>query len=123
MYVLESLYGNFRSELTFNGYRERDVHVVVSVDEDVFHDHLQKLFASLGGQLAQTLTASPSGIANANGLTNMVYSYKWLANDTEIEGETSSTNTLQASVNGKVVTVRVAFTDDDGLYLGVCQTV
>ena len=53
----------------------------------------------------------------------MVYSYQWLADDTEIDGATSSTYTLQASVNGKVITVRVAFTDDDGLHLGVCQTV
>ena len=57
-------------------------------------------------QVGQTLTASPSCIADANGLT------KWLANDTEIDGPTSSTYTLQASVNGKVITVRVAFTDD-----------
>ena len=68
----------------------------------------------------QTSTASTSGIANANRLTNIVYSYRWLANDAEIEGATSSTYPLQAAVNGKVITVRVAFTDD-GLYLGVSK--
>ena len=47
-------------------------------------------------------------------LTSVSYSYRWLADDTEIEGATSSTYTLQASDNGKVVKVRVTFTDDGG---------
>ena len=44
----------------------------------------------------------------------MAYSYQWLADDTEIDGATSSTYTLQSSDNGKVIKVQVTFTDDDG---------
>ena len=65
-------------------------------------------------QVGQTLTASTSGISDDDGLTNVIYSYQWLADDTEIDGATSSTYTLQASDNGKVIKVRVTFTDDAG---------
>ena len=65
-------------------------------------------------QVGQTLTASTSGISDADGLDNVSYSYQWLADDTEIDGATSSTYTLQASDNGKVIEVRVTFTDDAG---------
>ena len=69
---------------------------------------------TIGGtaQVGQTLTASTSSIADADGLTNVTYSYQWLADDTEIEGATSSTYTLQTSDNGKAIKVRVTFTDD-----------
>ena len=66
-------------------------------------------------QVGETLTADTSGIANVDGLDNATYSYQWLSSrDTEIEGATSSTYTLQASDEGKVITVRVTFTDDAG---------
>ena len=65
-------------------------------------------------QVGQTLTASTSDIADANGLTNVSYNYQWLADDTDISGATSSTYTLQSSDNGKVIKVRVTFTDDAG---------
>ena len=65
-------------------------------------------------QVGQTLTADTSGISDADGLTNVAYSYQWLADDTEIDGATSSTYTLQSSDNGKVIKVQVTFTDDDG---------
>ena len=64
--------------------------------------------------MGQTLTASTSGIADTDGLTNPSYSYQWLADDTEIDGATSSTYTPQASDNGKVIKVRVSFSDDQG---------
>ena len=64
-------------------------------------------------QVGQSLTASTSGISDSDGLTNVSYSYQWLADDTEIDGATSSTYTLQASDNGKVIKVRVSFTDDE----------
>ena len=63
-------------------------------------------------QVGQTLTASTSGISDADGLTNVSYSYQWLADDTEIDGATSSTYTVQSSDNGKVIKVRVDFRDD-----------
>ena len=63
-------------------------------------------------QVGQTLTASTTGISDDDGLDNVSYSYQWLADDTEIDGATSSTYTLQATDNGKVIKVRVTFTDD-----------
>ena len=65
-------------------------------------------------QVGQTLTASTSGISDPDGLTNVTYSYQWLADDTEIDGATSSTYMVQSSDNGKVIKVQVTFTDDAG---------
>ena len=65
-------------------------------------------------QVGQTLTASTSGIADADGLIIVSYSYQWLADDTEIDGATSSTYTVQTSDNGQVIKVRVTFEDDAG---------
>ena len=63
-------------------------------------------------QVGQTLTAITTGISDSDGLTNVTYSYQWLADDAEISGATSSTYTVQSSDNGKVIKVRVTFTDD-----------
>ena len=63
--------------------------------------------------VGQILTADTSGISDADGLTNVAYSYQWLADDTEIDGATRSTYTLQSSDNDKVIKVQVTFTDDD----------
>ena len=63
-------------------------------------------------QVGQTLTASTSGISDADGLSNVTYSYQWLADDTEIDGATSSSYTVQSSDEDKVIKVRVTFTDD-----------
>ena len=65
-------------------------------------------------QVGQTLTASTSDIADTDGLTNVSYSYQWLADDTEIDGATSSTYTVQSTDTDKVIKVRVTFTDDVG---------
>ena len=45
-------------------------------------------------QVGETLTASTTGITDANGLTNVFYTYQWLADDTEIANATASTYTL-----------------------------
>ena len=63
-------------------------------------------------QVGETLTASTSGIADADGLTNVSYSYQWLAGGSDIAGATGSTYTLTAGEQGKTVQVRVTFTDD-----------
>ena len=67
-------------------------------------------------QVGLTLTASTSGIADANGLTNVSYSYQWISNDgatdSEIAGATNSNYTLQTTDNGKTIKVQVTFTDD-----------
>ena len=65
-------------------------------------------------QVGQTLTAGTTGISDSDGLTNVSYSYQWLADDSEIDGATSSTYTVQTTDNGKVIKVQVTFTDDGG---------
>ena len=62
--------------------------------------------------MGETLTASTTGISDDDGLTNVTYSYQWLADDTEIDGATSSTYTVQSTDNGRVIKVRVDFRDD-----------
>ena len=65
-------------------------------------------------QVGQTLLASTSGIADADGVANATFSYQWVADDTEISGATGSTYTLVAGDAGKAIKVRVSFTDDAG---------
>ena len=63
-------------------------------------------------QVRETLTADITGIADADGLSNVQYEYQWLADDAEIGGATGLTYTLVAADEGKVIKVRVSFTDD-----------
>ena len=69
-------------------------------------------------QAGETLTADTSGIADADGLTNVSFSYQWIRNDgttdTDIQGATSSTYTLSDADEGKTIKVRVSFTDRGG---------
>ena len=65
-------------------------------------------------QVAETLTADTSGIADEDGLDNATFSYQWLADDAEIESATSVTYTLAEDDEGKTIKVRVSFTDDAG---------
>ena len=69
-------------------------------------------------QVGETLTADTSGIADADGLANVSYSYQWVSNDgtsdTNIAGATDSGYTLSAADEGKVIKVKVSFTDDEG---------
>ncbi len=63
-------------------------------------------------QVGETLEANTSGIADADGLSNVQYEYQWLADDADINGATGSTYTLTDSDEGKAAKVRVSFTDD-----------
>ena len=65
-------------------------------------------------QVGETLTADTSGIADADGLTNVSYSYQWVAGGTDLGGATGSTYALTASEQGEIIQVRVSFTDDAG---------
>ena len=65
-------------------------------------------------QVGETLTAGITSIADADGLSGVVYNYQWLADDTEIDGATGSTYTVQSSDAGKPIKVQVTFTDDAG---------
>ena len=85
-----------------------------SREETIVGNHAPTGAPTISGteQVGQTLTASTAGISDADGLTDPNYGYQWLADDTEIDGATSSTYKVQASDNGKVIKVRVYFTDD-----------
>ena len=79
-------------------------------------------------QVGQTLTADTSAIDDADGLTNVSYSYRWTASKTVIDentgtsltviallsGDTSSTYTLVPADAGYTFQVNVSFTDDEG---------
>ena len=69
-------------------------------------------------RVGETLTASASGIADTDGLTNAAFAWQWIANDgtsdTDIAGATGSTYTLTSAEAGKTIKVRVSFTDDAG---------
>ena len=67
-------------------------------------------------QVGQSLVADTSGIDDADGLTNVSYSYQWIRSDgntdTDIAGATGSTYTLVSADVGKAIKVKVSFTDD-----------
>ena len=69
-------------------------------------------------QVGETLTTDTSGIADADGLTNVSYGYQWIRNDgstdTDIQDATGSSYTLVDADEGKTIKVEVSFTDDGG---------
>ena len=69
-------------------------------------------------RVGETLTASTSGIMDADGLTNVTYSYQWIRVDggteTAISGATASTYIAQRADMSKQLKVEVSFTDDAG---------
>ena len=69
-------------------------------------------------QVGQTLTASTTGIADANGLTTPTYTYQWIrvdgTDEADIASENSSTYTLVDADLGKTLKVKVTFDDDLG---------
>ena len=66
--------------------------------------------------MGEELTASTSGIADDDGLTNVSYSYQWIrsdgSTDTDIQDATGSTHTLVDADEGKAIKVKVSFADD-----------
>ena len=65
-------------------------------------------------QVGEELTASTSGIADADGFDNAVFGYQWLADDVAIQGATGSSYTLVDTDEGQSIKVTVSFTDDAG---------
>ena len=63
-------------------------------------------------QVGETLTAGTTGIADADGLENVSYAYRWLADGAEIAGATGASYSLTDSEEGKALRVKVSFTDD-----------
>ena len=64
--------------------------------------------------MGESLTASTSGIFDADGLANATFTYQWLADDADISGATTSSYTVVAADAGKAIKVTVSFTDDEG---------
>ena len=70
----------------------------------------------------EVLTATTSGIADADGLENASFSYQWVRHDqvtntdTDILGETGSIYTVTREDRDRAIKVRVNFTDDGGNY-------
>ena len=68
--------------------------------------------------VGETLTASISDIEDDNGLDSVAFAYQWITGDgnteEDIEGATGAKYTLLAADEGKVVKVRVSFTDNHG---------
>ena len=71
---------------------------------------------TIGGtpQVGEELTASTSGISDADGLADASFGYQWIRADTDIQGATGSTYTPVAADEGERLKVRVGFTDDAG---------
>ena len=69
-------------------------------------------------QVGETLAADTTGIADTDGLTNVSYSYQWVANDgtsdTDIQSAMGTSYTLAPADEGKTIMVEVSFTDDGG---------
>ena len=69
-------------------------------------------------QVDEKLTASVSGIADADGTENATLAYQWVSNDgssdSDIDGATKATYTVVAADVGNRIKVRVRFTDDGG---------
>ena len=65
-------------------------------------------------QVDETLTASVSGISDADGLDNASYEYQWIRGNTDIQDATDSSYTLVSVDEGETITVRVTFSDDKG---------
>ena len=71
---------------------------------------------AIGGtpQVGEALSASTSGISDADGLANARFGYQWIRTDTDIQGATGATYTAVDADEGKRLKVRVSFTDDAG---------
>ena len=66
------------------------------------------------GRDAEELTASTSGISDADGLDDASFAHQWMRADSDIRGATGSTYTAVEADEGDRLKVRVSFTDDAG---------
>ena len=69
-------------------------------------------------QVGETLAADTSGIADADGLSDVSYAYQWIRTDggadADIAGATDSTYTLTNDDAGKTIKLKVWLIDDNG---------
>ena len=64
--------------------------------------------------MGETLTADTSGVADADGLDDVSFTYQWTAAGADIVGAPGSSYTLVAVDQGLTIKVKVSFTDDAG---------
>ena len=71
---------------------------------------------TIGGtpRVGEELTASTSGISDADGLDDASFAHQWIRADSDIRGATGSTYTAVEADEGDRLKVRVSFTDDAG---------
>ena len=62
----------------------------------------------------EMLSASTSGITDADGLDDARFAYQWIRANSDIQGVTGSTYTAVEADEGERLKVRVSFTDDAG---------
>ena len=65
-------------------------------------------------QVGETLTASTSGIADADGLDSAAFAHQWLRDGADIPGATGASYTAVEADAGERLKVRVDFEDDAG---------
>ena len=65
-------------------------------------------------QVEETLTVDTSGISDADGMTNPVFTYRWVAGGVDVPGETGPSYTIAEDDVGLTIRVWVSFTDDNG---------
>ena len=114
---IEQLYGTNASDwkgVPVPDVEEGDEIEPCSEDADTPENSLATGAPAISGtaQVGETLTANTSGIADADGLSNVQYEYQWLADDDEIAGATNATYTLTDSEESKAIKVQVSFTDN-----------
>ena len=62
--------------------------------------------------MGETLTVDTSGISDAEGMDNAVFTYRWMAGGTDIPGAIGASHTLTEDDGGLAIQVWVSFTDD-----------
>ena len=65
-------------------------------------------------EVGQHLSVDTTGITEVDGLDDVVFTFRWLADDAEISGADDATYTPVSDDLGKVIRVRVDFIDDAG---------
>ena len=65
-------------------------------------------------RVGETLTVDTSGISDAEGMGNAVFTYRWISAGTDIPGATGASYTLTEDDEGLAIQVWMSFTDDAG---------
>ncbi len=92
--------------------------VAVSVDDTTNSSAMGAPTISGTAQVDETVTASVSGITDADGLSGVQFNYQWIrtssGTDTDIPNATNQTYQLAPADEGATIKVRVSFTDQAG---------